>query len=111
MGSRINTLSSPIDLNVNDSAASRGTVLQSAEEALASLVEEMKEVLGAPVYKSTPLQDVAGRFWTALAGAQQNGQRNEERLEQKLGTIKAEFLLAREEWEEKSNALVEENIY
>lgn len=108
--SHINTLSSSIDLNANDSATGVGTVLQSSEEALASLVEEMKEVLDAPVYKSTPLQDVAGRFWTALAGAQRNGQRNEERLEQKLGTIKAEFLLAREEWEEKSNTLVEENM-
>jgi hypothetical protein len=76
-------------------------VVQSSEEALASLVEEMKEILGAPVYKDTPLQDVAKRFWGALAEAQKQQFRNEERLEQNLGKLKGEFLLARAEWEEK----------
>lgn len=71
-------------------------VLQSSEEALASLVEEMKEILSAPVYDNSPLQNVAQRFWTALTEAQRSSVKNEERLEQKLATLKAEFLLARE---------------
>mmetsp|Transcript_17758 Transcript_17758/g.25069 ORF Transcript_17758/g.25069 Transcript_17758/m.25069 type:complete len:734 (-) Transcript_17758:367-2568(-) len=97
---------SPADGMGGAGSPTDGNVLQSADEALASLVEEMKEVLGAPVYDCSPLQDVAGRFWIALADAQRDGTRNEERLEQKLATLKAEFLLAREEWEEKYNSAV-----
>lgn len=70
-------------------------VVQSSEEALASLVEELKEVLGAPVYDNTPLQSVARRFWAALADAQRSQQKNEERLEQNLAKLKGEFLMAR----------------
>lgn len=78
-------------------------VIQSSDEALASMIEEMKEILAAPVYKDTPLQEVAQRFWTALTEAQKNQQRNSEKLEQSLGKLKGEFLLARAEWEEKLN--------
>jgi len=71
--------------------------LQRSEELLASLVEEMKEVLSAPMYANChPLQDVASRFWVALTETQRNNLKNEERLEQKLGSLKGEFLLARE---------------
>ena len=76
-------------------------VIQSSDEALASLMDEMKEIMAAPVYKDTPLQQVAQRFWTALTDAQKNQQRNAEKLEQALGKLKGEFLLARAEWEEK----------
>jgi len=85
-----------------------GVVLQSNEEALASLVEEMKEIVGAPVYDNSPLQSVAERFWGALSEAQRVSIKNEERLEQKLGTLKGDFLLSREEWEDKYNALSRE---
>lgn len=78
-------------------------VIQSSDEALASMIEEMKEILSAPVYKDTPLQEVAQRFWGALTEAQKNQQRNAEKLEQSLGKLKGEFLLARAEWEEKLN--------
>ncbi len=70
-------------------------VVQSSDEALASLMEEMKEILSAPVYNDTPLQAVAGRFWAALHDAQKMQQKNEERLEHNLGKLKGEFLLAR----------------
>jgi hypothetical protein len=70
-------------------------VVQSSEEALASLVEEMKEMMGAPVYDDTPLQDVSRRFWLALGDAQKGQQRNEERLEHHLGKLKGDFLLSR----------------
>ena len=71
-------------------------VSQSSEEALNSMVEEMKEILSAPVYDNSPLQSVAVRFWAALSESQRSTVKNEEKLEQKLGTLKAEFLLARE---------------
>jgi hypothetical protein len=73
---------------------------QSAEEALNSLVEETKEMLAAPVYDMTPLQDVSEKFWLAMAKARRQNARREERLEQSLAKIKAEFLMAREEHEE-----------
>jgi hypothetical protein len=69
--------------------------VQSTEEQLNSLVEEMKEIMEAPVYRDTPLQDVAMRFWAALQETQKQQSRNEERLEQNLGKLKGEFLLAR----------------
>ncbi len=72
-----------------------GVVLQSSEEALASMVEEMKEIIGAPVYDNSPLQSVADRFWTALGEAQRTSAKAEERLEQKLGELKGDFLLAK----------------
>ena len=74
---------------------SGGVVLQSSEEALASMVEEMKEILSAPVYDNSPLQSVADRFWTSLSEAQRNNMKTEERLEQKLGELKGDFLLAK----------------
>ena len=77
---------------------------QSAEEALNSLVEETKEMLAAPVYDMTPLQDVSKKFWLAMAKARRQNARREERLEQSLAKIKAEFLMAREEHEEQLSA-------
>jgi len=86
-------------------AGGDGVVLQSSEEALASMVEEMKEILAAPVYDNSPLRSVAERFWTALNEAQRNNMKTEEKLEQKLGELKGDFLLAKMEWEEKYNSL------
>jgi hypothetical protein len=70
-------------------------VVQSSDEALAAVKEELKEVLSAPIYNDTPLQDTARRFWAALAESQKAQHKNEERLEQNLGRLKGEFLLAR----------------
>jgi hypothetical protein len=72
-----------------------GATVQSSEEALNSLVQEMKEILDAPVYKDTPLQDVSKRFWSALQDNQKISSKNEERLEHVLGKLKGDFLLAR----------------
>jgi len=83
-------------------------IQQSSEEALASLVEEMKEIMSAPVYNNTPLQSVAKRFWDALEESQRSQLKNEERLEQSLGKLKVEFLLAKAEWEEKITASQEQ---
>lgn len=80
--------------SMNGSTGQAG-VVQSSEEALASMVEEMKEIISAPVYKDTPLQDVSRRFWAALQESQKQSTRNEERLEQNLGKLKGDFLLAR----------------
>jgi len=79
---------------------STSMVEQSAEEALNSVVEEMREILGAPVYNMTPLQNVSEKFWLALGEAKKSSSKKEERLEQALAKIKADFLLAREEYEE-----------
>jgi hypothetical protein len=70
-------------------------VVQSSDEALASLIEELKEIMGAPVFIDTPLQSVARRFWVALNDTQKSQQKNEERLEQNLGKLKGDYLLAR----------------
>jgi hypothetical protein len=80
----------------NQGSLEDSIVLQSSEEALASIIEEMKEILTAPIYDNSPLQSVAEKFWAALAETQKNQTKNEEKLEQKLATLKAEFLLARE---------------
>jgi len=80
-----------------------GVAAQSSEEALASLVAEMKEVLAAPVYENSPVKDAATRFWVALTEAQRISSKNEEMLEQNLGKLKGDFLLAQAEWEEKIN--------
>jgi len=80
--------------------ANNTSIEQSAEEALNSLVEEMKEILEAPVYNMTPLQRVSEKFWLALSDAKKHGAKKEERLEQALAKIKADFLMAREEYEE-----------
>lgn len=72
-----------------------GQVVQSAQEALNSIMEEMKEILGAPVYDDTPLQDVAKRFWAALEEAQKTSHKNEQKLEDNLAKLKGEYLLAR----------------
>lgn len=77
-------------------AADESGVLQSSEEALNSMVEEMKEILSAPLYDNSPLRIVADRFWNALSEAQKSSIKNEERLEQKLASLKAELLLTRE---------------
>jgi N-acetylmuramoyl-L-alanine amidase len=60
----------------------------------------MKEMLAAPVYDLTPIQDVSEKFWIALSEARRQHAKKEERLEQSLARIKADFLLAREEYEE-----------
>lgn len=77
------------------SMSSISGIVQSSEEQLNSLVEELKEIMGAPVYKDTPLQEVATRFWEALAESQKLHNRNEERLEQNLAKLKGDFLLAK----------------
>ena len=82
-------------LNRPKGVVTGATGVQSSEEALNSLVEEMREVLQAPVYNNTPLQNVAKRFRAALAEAQKTQQKNEEKLEQNLAKLKGDFLLAR----------------
>ena len=82
-------------LNRSQPSVSGASGLQSSEEALNSLVEEMREVMNAPVYNNTPLQSVAQRFLAALADAQKSQQKNEEKLEQNLAKLKGDFLLAR----------------
>ena len=77
------------------SKPSKGTTPQSSEEQLNSLVEEMKEIINAPVYEDTPLQDVAKRFWDALHENQKLRSKNEDRLEHNLGKLKGDYLLAR----------------
>lgn len=94
-------------LNRPNGVVTGATGVQSSEEALNSLVEEMREVLQAPVYNNTPLQSVAKRFLAALAEAQKAQQKNEEKLEQNLAKLKGDFLLARAEWEEKLNSTQE----
>ncbi|KAL3786769.1 hypothetical protein ACHAW5_002970 [Stephanodiscus triporus] len=88
----------------DDGDGASGRVRQSAEEALNSLVEEMKEMLAAPVYNLTPLQDVSEKFWIAMEDARRSNARREERLEQALAKIKSDFLFAREEHEEQLSA-------
>ena len=83
-----------------DDDGSTSRIGQSAEEALNSLVEEMKEMLAAPAYDLTPIQDLSEKFWIVMSEAQQQNAKKEERLEQSLARIKADFLLAREEYEE-----------
>lgn len=82
--------------SVNALDITTATVEQSADEALASLVEEMKEILQAPVYATTPLLSVSDKFWMALSEAKKSQNRKMDRLEQMLAKIKADFLLARE---------------
>lgn len=72
-----------------------GQVVQSNEEALNSMVEEMKDMMSAPIYKDTPLQSVSERFFEALTDAQKQQKRQEQKLEQNLGKLKGDFLLAR----------------
>lgn len=89
-------LSKPKDHpSLNGGARVQAGVVQSSEEALASLVEEMKELVAAPVYDNTPLQNVSERFWVALGEAHRTQQKNEERLEQALGKLKGDYLLAK----------------
>jgi len=75
--------------------ATSGQVIQSNEEALNSMVEEMKDMMGAPIYKDTPLQNVSERFFDALTDSQKQQKRQEQKLEQNLGKLKGDFLLAR----------------
>ena len=82
-------------LNRTQPSGSGAAGLQSSEEALNSLVEEMREVMNAPVYNNTPLQSVAQRFLAALAENQKAQSKNEEKLEQNLAKLKGDFLLAR----------------
>ncbi|KAL3938179.1 MAG: hypothetical protein SGBAC_006845 [Bacillariaceae sp.] len=82
-------------------SATSGQVVQSNEEALNSMVEEMKDMMSAPIYKDTPLQVVSERFFDSLNSSQKQQKRHEQKLEQNLGKLKGDFLLARAEWEEK----------
>jgi hypothetical protein len=84
-----------LNRNLASSTGNNAVVQQSPDEALASLMEELKEILQAPIYHDTPLQHVATRFWAALSESQKIQHRNESRLEQNLGKLKGEFLLAR----------------
>ena len=93
------TFGSSFDHTSGATDTSLSCVEQSAEEALNSLVEEMKEILAAPVYNMTPLQTVSEKFWAALGEAKRINSRKEDRLEQALAKIKADFLFAREDWE------------
>ncbi len=77
------------------SKPTKGATPQSSEEQLNSLVEEMKEIINAPVYEDTPLQDVAKRFWDALHENHKLRSKNEDRLEHNLGKLKGDYLLAR----------------
>jgi len=86
--------------SMNGSTGQPG-VVQSSEEALNSLVEEMKDVIRAPIYDNTPIQDISQRFWSALGDAQKVQTHQKQQVEHHLGTLKGEFLLARAEWEEK----------
>lgn len=67
----------------------------SHEEALSSIVAEFKEFLGAPMYENSPVQDISRRFWNVLANVQLTSAKREEELENELGRIKGEFLLAK----------------
>lgn len=67
---------------------------QSNSEALASLSEELKDMLQAPVYQDTLLQSVSDRFFDALIESNRNQKKQSDRLEQNLGKLKGEFLLA-----------------
>lgn len=84
-----------------DVVLDRSMAGQSSDEALASLQEELKELMNAPMYNETPLQSVATRFFGALTESQKVQQKNADRLEQNLAKLKGDFLLARAEWEEK----------
>eukprot|EP00815_Leptocylindrus_aporus_P011309 CAMPEP_0116065100 /NCGR_PEP_ID=MMETSP0322-20121206/9523_1 /TAXON_ID=163516 /ORGANISM="Leptocylindrus danicus var. apora, Strain B651" /LENGTH=564 /DNA_ID=CAMNT_0003551273 /DNA_START=124 /DNA_END=1814 /DNA_ORIENTATION=- len=61
------------------------------EEALASLIEEFKECLSAPMHEKSPLHDIAASVLECP----------ERRKENELARIKGEFLMAKAEWEEK----------
>ena len=73
---------------------------QSSEEVLDSLLEEMKEVLSAPLYENSPIQKVAQKFWEVLIEERRLRSKKEEFLEDKLGKLKGEYLLEKAEWEE-----------
>lgn len=70
-------------------------VVQSSEEALNSLVAELQEIMEAPIYNDTPLQDVSGRFFDALQESRKQQSRKQQLLEQNLAKLKGDFLLAR----------------
>ena len=65
---------------------------QSSEEVLDSLLEEMKEVLSAPLYENSPIQKVAQKFWEVLIEERRLRSKKEEFLD-KLGKLKGEYLL------------------
>jgi hypothetical protein len=70
---------------------------------LPTLTAELRDILQAPLYRDTPLHSLAERFWKSLAESQKSQQKHAEMLEENLAKLKAEFLLARAEWEEKLN--------
>jgi hypothetical protein len=76
---------------------------QRSEEILDSLLEEMKEILTAPLYENSPIQRVASKFWEVFREDRKLRLRKEEFLEEKLGKLKVEYLLEKAEWEELVN--------
>jgi hypothetical protein len=76
---------------------------QRSEEILDSLLEEMKEILSAPLYENSPIQRVASKFWEVFREDRKLRLRKEEFLEEKLGKLKGEYLLEKAEWEELVN--------
>lgn len=77
---------------------------QRSEEILDSLLEEMKEILSAPLYENSPIQKVASKFWDVLMEERRLRLKKEEFLEEKLGKLKGEYLLEKSEWEELANS-------
>lgn len=76
---------------------------QRSEEILDSLLEEMKEILSAPLYENSPIQRVASKFWEVFREDRKLRLRKEEFLEEKLGKLKGDYLLEKAEWEELVN--------
>ena len=80
----------------NITSATTSTAGQSSEEALASLVEEFKDVLSAPIYQDTPLlQTTSQKFFGALQEHLQHLTKQKDKLEQQLAGLKGDFLLER----------------
>ena len=82
--------------NIPESQRGDCVLEKTVTPSLNNLVEEMKDILSAPVYQDSPIQSVAPQFFSELDVMQKKHQSMEERLEHKLASLKAEFLLARE---------------
>ena len=82
--------------NIPESQRGDCVLEKTVSPSLNNLVEEMKDILSAPVYQDSPIQSVAPQFFSELDTMQKRHQSMEERLEHKLASLKAEFLLARE---------------
>lgn len=90
--------------SLTDTSKRADVVLQhSVTDDLPTLTAELKDILQAPIYRDTPLHNLAERFWKSLEESQRSQTKHSEMLEENLAKLKAEFLLARAEWEEKLN--------